>query len=188
MGPPSLQLGDVQLADQFACAAEDGLRQMTATGMRETFVLQALAALPTEFREVIFPALVKPYLHMGLPRSSMIAVARQSGERTAVLRWLAKFTGITEWELDWEAKYPVYIPGEAPAARERAPAEAPVRQQREQAEVSDADSSDGGVISEGTDNDEESADAARNEESANRSRIALYGEKPRFRTEEGVNR
>ncbi|CAE7253150.1 NOV, partial [Symbiodinium sp. CCMP2456] len=98
-----------------------------------------------------------------------ITVARQSGERTAVLRWLAKFTGITEWELDWEPRYPVHTPGEETVLRDRAPAEAPqVRQKREQAEVSDADSSDGGVISEGTDNDEESSDAVRNEEWANR--------------------
>ncbi|CAE7366271.1 unnamed protein product [Symbiodinium sp. CCMP2592] len=128
-----------RLADQFASAAEDGFRQMTATGMRETFVLEALAALPTE--------------------------------------WLAKFTGITEWFLDWEARYPVHTPGdfaeasgEETVVRDRAPAEAPhVRQKREQAEVSDADSSDGGIISEGTDNDEESSDAVRNEEWANRS-------------------
>ena len=34
-------------------------------------------------------------------------------------RWLAKYTGITEWEIDWEAKYAVHTPGTTAEARNR---------------------------------------------------------------------
>ena len=35
------------------------------------------------------------------------------------IRWLAKYTGITEWEIDWEAKYAVHTPGTTAEARSR---------------------------------------------------------------------
>eukprot|EP00439_Symbiodinium_sp_Y106_P062840 s160_g9.t1 len=155
-------------AEQFADATEEGYKKMVAGKLRETFVLQALVSLPVKFREAVSRALVKPYLDLALPRSNMIAVAKQSAQLTAALRWLAKFTGNTDWELDWQEQYPVYIPGEVHATRDRCPAEAPASQPRERAETSDADSSDGGHISEETDTDQDSEDLARSEDSANR--------------------
>ena len=55
--------------------------------------------------------LAKAYLQLGLPKSEMIVAAKQRAEWTASLRWLAKFAGVTDWEVKWSTSYAMDLGG-----------------------------------------------------------------------------
>ncbi|CAK9005017.1 unnamed protein product [Durusdinium trenchii] len=151
--------------DQFVFAAEEALRGWRQDcHQREIFVLQAITALPLQWRDAVAPIFAKAYTKLGLPKREMLHASRRRADWTTTVRWLAKNTGVTEWELKWESFYGVDLLSEPeqrvpPLPRRdhghhgRHGAAAAPSRGAAQLEMSDVDSSDG-VISEGTDEDE----------------------------------